>query len=124
LQASRSRWQSRSPQDKPYLWLRKKLKENTVSATIAVIAVLLIIVGPITLLATYVVQQGIQQIGDLRAAGMTWENALEQYPSLKSLWNWGEQNLHLSGQIDGLKKGATEQAGGILKGSVTILTNW
>ena len=109
--------------DKPYLWLRKKLKRNTASATIAVIAVLLIIVGPITLLATYVVQQGIQQVGDLRAAGMTWENALEQYPSLKSLWNWGEQNLHLSGQIDGLKKGATEQAGGILKGSVTILTN-
>lgn len=109
--------------DRPYRWLRARIRKDAWSAAIAVIGVLFLIVGPAALLATYVVQKGLQEIDVLRAGRIDWQATLAQHAKLNSLWTWGDQHLDLSSQLAASGKWLTDQAGNILTGSIALITN-
>ena len=63
---------------RPYRWLRARVQSDAAAAAIAVALVAILIVVPITVLGTYVVQEVVSGINELRAGGATLRSVIER----------------------------------------------
>ena len=109
---------------RPYAWLRKRTKSETLTATLAVLLVALLIIGPAAFLTTYIVQLGIDNIGELQQAGgiSNFRKTLESQPVIGPLIQTFAGRFRLDEQIGNLARGAAARASGILSGSIGVLT--
>jgi predicted PurR-regulated permease PerM len=106
----------------PYRWLRVKFRSPNLTATVAVILVLLLIIGPAIFLGTYLVQNAIQSINEIRTADASWRTMVESQPALANLLHWAEANLDLETHITRAAEGIASHATGFLKGSASLVT--
>jgi predicted PurR-regulated permease PerM len=106
----------------PYHWLRRKLHSPSWTAGVAVILVLLLIIGPAIYLGTYLVQNAIHSINELRSANENWRSIVEGQPVLANVLHWVEANLDLEAHLTQAGEGIAAHATGFLKGSASILT--
>jgi predicted PurR-regulated permease PerM len=95
-----------------------------VAASIAVVLVMLLIVGPAVTLATLLVQQAADNVQELQSGESfaNWRSALEKQPRLAELFHWAESQLDLQGQLQRLGEAAAGYAGRFLRGSMNVLT--
>lgn len=107
---------------RPYHWLRAKLASPNLTATVAVILVLILIIGPAVFLVTYLVQNAIHSINEIRTADASWRTMVEGQPILANLLHWAEANLDLETHITRAAEGLASHATGFLKGSASIVT--
>jgi predicted PurR-regulated permease PerM len=106
-------------------WLGRRLNNNTLTATIAVILVALVIIAPLTALLTYIVQQIVQTIRGVQGGGLPidqWNSAIHGAPVIGDAVRWLEETFDIPAQLGELAKNVASQAGGLLAGSVSVLT--
>lgn len=108
----------------PYRWLRRRIPNDTVSAAVAVVLVAILILGPISVLATYLVQDVVESINDLRAGTGQggWRAVIERQPQLASLLHWTERRLDVEAQIRNLGEALASGATAFLGGSIAVAT--
>ena len=109
---------------RPHNWLRRRVRSNTAAAAISVVLVASLIVVPLTLLITYVVRQVVGGIHTLQAGGglAAWRNTLHVPPFLGRAVEWVTTNVDLEAQLTQLGQTVASQAGGLLAGTVNLLT--
>jgi len=107
---------------RPYRWLRTKLRSPNLAAAVALLLVLTLIIGPAVFLGTYLVQNAIHSINEIRTADSSWRTMVEGQPVLASLLHWAEANLDLETHITRAAEGIASHATGFLKGSASIVT--
>jgi predicted PurR-regulated permease PerM len=109
---------------RPHNGLRSRLRSNAAAAAVSVILLACLIVVPLTLLITYLVHQIIGGVQQLQAMGglADWRSILQLPPLLDRALQWAEANLDLQSQFTRLGQGLAAQAGGVLAGSVNLLT--
>ncbi|HYP06317.1 MAG TPA: AI-2E family transporter [Bryobacteraceae bacterium] len=109
---------------RPYRWLCRKLKRNTLSAGLAVALVALLIIGPAAALTTYIVQMATEHIGELRKGGNVGEirQKLEQQPMVGPLIKQVGERFKVEEQIGNIGQAVASRATGFLSGSVSALT--
>jgi predicted PurR-regulated permease PerM len=109
---------------RPYQWLRQRLRSDAAAAGVAVALLALLIVGPATLLATHLVQQAVDNLNELRGgqALAGWRSRLESLPYLGAAVRWAESRINLEGQADRIAQELASRATGFLTGSASVLT--
>jgi predicted PurR-regulated permease PerM len=110
--------------DRPYRWLRRQVRSDTISAVIAVLCVTLLILVPLTILTSSIVQAAIQNIQELRAGGgiTRLRDALEAKPVIGPWIRAAEQRFNLEEQVMSIGQGVATGAGGVVAGSFVALT--
>jgi predicted PurR-regulated permease PerM len=105
-------------------WLRRRFQSKAAAASVSVVLVAGVIVIPLSFLIAYLVRQIIDGIQQLQAGGgpAAWWNGLPLPPAVVRAIDWAQTNLDLQGQLTQLGQILAEQAGGLLAGSVTLLT--
>ncbi len=106
----------------PYRWLRGKLRSPNLTATVAVILVLTLIIAPAVSLVTYLVQNAIHSINEIRTVDSNWRAMLEGQPILANLLEWAEAHLDLESHLTRAGEGIASYATEFLKGSASIVT--
>lgn len=106
-----------------YRHLSRRLGKNA-AAGIGVLLVACLIFVPLTLLLTYIVQQVIEGVRQLQAGGglADWRTMLELPPPIRRILEWAEANLNLQGSLQQIGQVLVSHAGGLLAGSVTVIT--
>jgi predicted PurR-regulated permease PerM len=91
---------------------------------VMVLLVACLIFVPLVLLITYIVQQIIAGVHQLQASGglTEWRTIVEFPPSIKRALDWAEANLNLQAGLQRVGQMLVGQAGGLLAGSVTVIT--
>jgi predicted PurR-regulated permease PerM len=107
---------------RPYRWLRTKLGSPNLTAAVAVILALTLIIGPAVFLGTYLVQNAIRSINEIRTVDTSWRTMVEGQPVLANLLHWAEANFDLETHITRAAEGIASHATGFLKGSASIVT--
>jgi predicted PurR-regulated permease PerM len=109
---------------KPHEWLYRRLRNDTLVAAISVALVAIVIIAPLTLLATYIVQQITENVRELQGANPLndWLQALYGAPVLGNAIRWVESTFDLPAQLGELAKNMASRAGGLLAGSIHVLT--
>ena len=106
-----------------FRWFGRRIKKKNLAAALAVAAVALLIVVPLGLLGTYVVQQAADGVEQLRQSGVSnWRGAVERQPQLAELLHWLEARLDLENQLSRIGNAITGNADDLLRGSVQALT--
>jgi predicted PurR-regulated permease PerM len=110
---------------RPHEWLYRRLNNNTLTAGIAVALVALVIIAPLTGLVTYIVQQIVETIRETQGGPSPfdqWRDAINSAPLIGNAVNWLESTFDIPAQLRELGKNIAAQAGGLLAGSVNVLT--
>lgn len=109
---------------RPYTWLRQRLSGDTTAATVGVVLVALLILGPVAFLGTLLVQQALDGLDQLRSGqGVSdWRATLYSVPFLGPAFQWLEQRMDVPGQLSRLSGTVASQATGFLRGSVEVIT--
>ena len=105
----------------PFRWLRGHIRNRSLAAAAAVVAVALLIIVPLGVLVAYLLQQaaeGIQQAGQFP----NWRGAIERQPQLAELLHWAESRLNLQDQLGRLANAIAGNAAGLLRSSVQAIT--
>jgi predicted PurR-regulated permease PerM len=109
---------------RPFCWLRARIKRNTAAAAASVLLVALLIIGPAVALTTYIIQMAVDNIHELRqgdnAAGL--RKQLEQQPVVGPLIKQVGERFRLDEQIGNIGQAIASRATGVLSGSVAVLT--
>jgi predicted PurR-regulated permease PerM len=110
--------------NKPFQWLRRRLGNETLAATVAVILAACVIILPLALLITYITQEILVTLRELQTGNnlQTWRDALHNKPVVGDALRWAESNLDLETQLSGTAKSLAGRAGGLLKGSIEAIT--
>jgi predicted PurR-regulated permease PerM len=110
--------------NRPFRWLRSHIRNETLASAIAVILVAFVIIAPLTLLLTNITQQIVIHLRDLQAGNPleNWRDTIYAKPVLGNLLRWAEANLDLETQLTGLARNLAGRAGGLLAGSVNLIT--
>ncbi|MGH9629380.1 MAG: AI-2E family transporter [Bryobacteraceae bacterium] len=110
--------------NRPYLWLENRIQKESVAAALAVVLVALLILGPAAFLVTYAVQEAIESVNELRAAGglSDWRSTIGRQPQLGALLSWAEQRLDIQAQFQRIGEGIAGAGAGFLRGSVAVIT--
>ncbi|MEO8028195.1 MAG: AI-2E family transporter, partial [Bryobacteraceae bacterium] len=109
---------------KPYQWLLHRLRNANWAAGVAVLLAACVLIIPLALLITYMTQEIRVSLRDLQG-GSTWNEwraGLYDKPLLGDLLRWADANLDLESQLTALAQNLAGQAGGLLRGSVSVLT--
>jgi predicted PurR-regulated permease PerM len=108
----------------PYRWIRARVKNVTLAAAITVILVAVTILGPISFVLTYLVQQGVETIGQFRTGDGIAQvrRVIEQQPLIGSAVAWAHNNLNLEQQIGRVGEALAGQATNLLSGSIGVIT--
>lgn len=109
---------------RPYRWLKRYLKTDIATAAASVVLVTLLIIGPAAFLTTYLVQQGIENINELREGDgiANLRTTLENNPRFGGVFRWAQERFDLQTQLASLGQALASHATGILTGSVAIIT--
>lgn len=106
----------------PHQWLGKRLKSKTAAAAISVTLAACLIVIPLSLLITHLVRQIIDFVQQFQAGGGLPDlRGMLPQPLLRAL-DWAESNLDLQAQLIRLGQALAGQAGNLLAGSVSLVT--
>lgn len=108
---------------RPYKWLRHKTGHDTVAAAIGVVLVTLLILGPVTALLIYLIQQGMQNLNELQQSGISgWRAWIEQQPRLAGVFHWLQDRINVEAQLEGVARNIAGHAAGLLSSSVAVGT--
>ena len=109
---------------RPFCWLRSRIKSRTGAAAVAVLLVALLIIGPAVALTTYIVQMAVDNIHELRQGGnaASLRQKLEEQPLIGPLVKQVGQRFRLDEQIGNIGQAVASRATGVLSGSVAVLT--
>ena len=109
---------------RPFNWLRARMRSDTVAAGVAVVLVTLLIVGPAVTLVTLLIQQASDNVQQLESGegGADWRATLDRVPLAGDLFRWAESRMDLQGQFKKLGQAAAGYAGAFLRGSMHVLT--
>lgn len=107
----------------PYQWLLRRVRKPTATAGIMVAAVAVLLILPLSLLLTYIVQMGIDNLNELRGGVGGWRSALSRFPALLQGFEWVQARFNLEAQLQRIAGIAAGQATGLLTGSVAVLTD-
>jgi predicted PurR-regulated permease PerM len=109
---------------RPYQWLKRKIKRETATAAIAVILVALLIIGPAAALTTYIFQMAVDNITELRQGGnvASLRQKLEQQPLVGPLVKQFGERFRIEEQIGNMGQAIAARASGVLSGSISVIT--
>ena len=109
---------------RPQAWLRRRLRSHTAAAAVGVVLVAGLIVVPLSLLITYLVRQIIASIHGLQAGGglSEWRSIVHLPAPMSRALDWAQANFDLQTQIAAIGKSLAGQAGNLLAGSVSLVT--
>ncbi len=109
---------------RPQRWLSRRLRSRTAAASVGVLLVAGLIVVPLTVLITYLVRQMIASIRWWQAGGglAEWHRIVNFAPVIGRAIAWAQTNLNLQDQIASLGQNLASQAGSLLAGSVSLVT--
>jgi predicted PurR-regulated permease PerM len=109
---------------RPFNWLRARMRSDTAAAAVAVVLVTILIVGPAVTLVTLLIQQAADNVQQLQSGeeGASWRETLEKQPQAAALYRWVESRMDLQGQLKRLGEAAAGYAGAFLRGSMHVLT--
>ena len=109
---------------KPHQWLLQRVKNNGLAAALTLLLVALIIIAPLTLLGTLLVQQLVANLRELQdaAAWTQWREAIYRQPMVGDALRWVESTFDLPGQLAGIAKNVAARAGQLFAGSVNVIT--
>jgi len=110
--------------NRPYRWLRSRMHSDLITAVIATICVALLILVPLVVLSSYIVQAAVQNLNELRVGGGV-EKLRHEAEGLPFVGQWIEQageRLNLQEQLMKIGQGAAAGASGLLAGSFGALT--
>ena len=109
---------------RPYNWLRARMRSDTAASGVAVVLVTLLIVGPAVTLVTLLIQQASDNVQQLQSgeSGADWRATLDRVPFAGELFRWAESRMDLQGQLKQLGQAAAGYAGAFLRGSMHVLT--
>ena len=109
---------------RPQKWLTRRLHSRTAASAAGVLLMAGLIVAPLSLLITYVVRQIIASINGWQASGglSEWRSIVNLPPVMGRAIDWAQTNLDLQDQIASLGQGLAGQAGSLLAGSVSLVT--
>jgi predicted PurR-regulated permease PerM len=109
---------------RPQNWLARRLRSRTAAATAGVLLVAGLIVIPLSLLITYVVRQIIAGVHGWQAGGglSEWRSIVNLPPAVGRVLDWAQTNLDLQNQIASIGQSLAGQAGSLLAGSVSLVT--
>ena len=109
---------------RPYNWLRRRVRTDTAAAAVAVVLVTLVIIGPAVTLITLLIQQAADNVQQLQSdeGVASWRAALERQPHIGAIVHWLESQMDLQGQLKRLGEAAAGYAGAFLRGSMHVLT--
>jgi predicted PurR-regulated permease PerM len=105
----------------PHRWLRKRLGSKSAAAAVSVALAACLIVIPLSLLITHLVRQ-IIGLQELQAAGGLPDLRGALPPVLSRALDWAESNLDVQAQLIRLGQALASQAGNLLAGSVSLVT--
>jgi len=109
---------------RPYQWIRSRVGSDMIAAMIAIICVSLLILVPLVMVSSYIVQAALQNIEELRAGGGL-AKLRQEAQALPLIGPWIEhagQRLNLQDQLMQFGQGAAAGASGLLAGSFGALT--
>lgn len=111
---------TKRPQD----WLARRLRSRTAASAAGVFLAAGLIVVPLSLLITYVVRQIIAGVHGWQAGGglPEWRSIVNLPPAIGRAIDWMQTNLDLQDQIASLGQNLAGQAGSLLAGSVSLVT--
>jgi predicted PurR-regulated permease PerM len=111
---------------RPYRWLRRRIKGRTAGAAVAVVLVALLIIGPAAGLVTYIVQMAADHVDTIQSGGgiEMVRTKLESQPLIGPLVRQMGERFRLEEQIGNLGRAMGNRAAGFLSGSVTVLTQF
>jgi predicted PurR-regulated permease PerM len=109
---------------RPQNWLARRLRSRTAASAAGVVLVAGLIVIPLSLLITYLVRQIIASIHGWQAGGglSEWRSIVNLPPVIGRAIDWAQTNLDLQDQIASLGQSLAGQAGSLLAGSVSLVT--
>ena len=109
---------------RPYNWVKRRLRTDTAAAAVAVVLIALLVVGPAVGLGTYVVQQAMDSTSTLQSGEgiREFKASLEQHPQFGGIVRWAEERLEIESQLRQLGGAIGGYAASFLKGSVHVLT--
>lgn len=110
--------------NRPNRWLAARVKSRTTAAGIAVVLVALLIIVPVSILLTYIVKQGVQNISDLRSGGGLegLRNTLEADPRFGGVIRWLEEQFDIGAQVSNVLQALGSRATVFLAGSVAVVS--
>ena len=108
----------------PQNWLARRLRSRTAASAAGVLLVAGLIVIPLSLLITYLVRQIIASIHGWQAGGglSEWRSIVNLPPAMGRALDWAQTNLDLQNQIASIGQSLAGQAGSLLAGSVSLVT--
>lgn len=106
----------------PHKWLRRRIHSKNAAATVGVLLVACLIAVPLTLLIIHLVQQIVGGFQQLEAGGgvADWRGYLPN--PLRGALEWAQSNLDLQAQLRRVGQALAGQAGNLLTGSVSVMT--
>ncbi len=110
--------------NRPYTWLRQRVKSDGAAAGIAIVLVALLLIGPASFLVSYLVGAGMDNIQSVRS-GQATQNlraALEREPHVASVYHWAENRFNLRQQGEQLAANLAGRLTGFLQGSLNVVT--
>jgi predicted PurR-regulated permease PerM len=109
---------------KPHRWLLRRVKNDSLAAALALLLVAIVIIAPLTLLLTYLIQQILENLRELQGGVVwtQWREAIYSKPVLGNALRWVEATFDLPAQLANVAKNVAAQAGQLLAGSVNVLT--
>lgn len=109
---------------RPFKWIKSKLRNETQAAAVSVVLVALLLLGPAVSLTTYIIQLATDNINELRAGGGFSEllAAVERIPVVGPLVRQASANFRLEEQIGNIGQAIAGRASGFVSGSINILT--
>ncbi len=109
---------------RPYGWLKARVRGNNLAAAIAVICVMILILAPLAILTSYIVQAAIQNIEELRDSGGVAKvrAQLESTPLIGPWISQAQARFDFEDQIMKVGQGVASRAGGVLAGSFVALS--
>jgi predicted PurR-regulated permease PerM len=109
---------------RPQAWLRRRLHSQTAAAAVSVALVASLLVIPLSLLITYLIRQIIASIHGWQADGgfSEWRSIVHLPPPMGRAFDWAQANLDLQSQFSAISQSFAGQAGNLLAGSVSLVT--
>jgi len=108
----------------PYRWIARRIPRPTVAATLAVILVAILIVGPAAFLITYIVQMAIDSIDEIQSGGgiASLRIRLESTPVIGPILTEFGGRFRLEEEISNLGKTLAARGASVLSGSIAVIT--
>ena len=109
---------------RPQAWLRRRFRSPATAAAIGVALAACLIVVPLSFLITYLVRQIIASIHGMLAGGgpSEWRTIVNLPQVIGRALDWAQANLDLQNQLAAIGQSLAGQAGNLLAGSVSLVT--